>query len=247
MKHNALQYAALLAAGCLCCGAGLSAGAASIDDCNSKAIELGLPADIIEQGNNAWEGGTLGQEDLDSVYNALCSYEQTQEEIFSSIFDENYSAPDTESEPDRTGSTAESMSDADFVNMTLEEKIAYVNSLPAEEREAFLASLSVEERNSIIKQLSTDDKMNLLDGYMDVAGAMGLNVTVDSLSDNELELVIRDDAGTVIDTTHMGVTIDDTGISHTRLITLAAAAVMLAVLGIGALYRYLCRSDSTEQ
>ncbi len=246
MKRNILNYLAVFAAGCLCCGAGLRAGAVTIEDCNSKAVEIGLPADVIEQGNNAWADGTLTSDALDSLYDAMCSYEQTQDEYFSSIFE---SSPDSsaQSEPDRTGSSADSLGDAGFVNMTLEEKIAYVNSLPPAEREAFLAGLSVEERNSIIKQLPAEDKMELLEGYMSVADAMGLHVTVDSLTDDELQLVIRNQDGTVVDTSSVGVTIDETGITYTRYLTLAAAAAVLAVLGLGALYRHLRHSDPEEE
>ncbi len=246
MKHYVLNYAAVLTAGILCCGAGISAGAATIEDCNSKAAEVGLPAEVIEQGNNAWANGTVTQEDLDSIYDAMCSYGDAQEEFLSSVFEDTASSP-AEREPAHTGSTAESIREAGFVNMTLEEKVAYVNSLTPAEREAFLAGLSAEERNSIIRQLPAEDKMELLEGYMDVADAMGLQVTVDSLSDDALSLVIRNQDGTVVDTSSVGVSIDETGISHTRTIVLAAASVVLAASGLGALYRYLRHSDFEEE
>ncbi|MFR4476521.1 MAG: hypothetical protein ACLT3Y_04460 [Ruminococcus callidus] len=41
----------------------------------------------------------------------------------------------------------------DFINMTLEEKVSYVNSLPEDQRKEFIQNMSNDERNSFLKQM----------------------------------------------------------------------------------------------
>ena len=135
----------------------------------------------------------------------------------------------------------------DFVNMTLEEKIAYVNSLPPAEREAFLNNLSPEERKSILKQMSIEDKADLMEGYVSLADKLGMNVVVDEITDDNVMLTIRDEEGVIIDQSGLSATVEDTGVSYTGLFAAAAAGVVLAGGGIIAVYRHLRRTDEEAQ
>lgn len=275
MKRNTWKrgiLSAMLTAGCLCSLA-LPAAAYTVDEVAEKARECGYSEEMIQLGYNEWATGNYTQADLDAIYEQLCAYDDQADDMVDSIF-ENTSIPDdvvvptnppaeedssaseestasgtTDSqESSSSGGTASgTVSSADFINMTLEEKIAYVNSMDEATREAFLDNLTAEERNSIIKQMSLDDKAELMQGYIDTAETMGLNVVVDSLTDTNISVTIRNQDGVIVDKAAVGVTIDETGISHTKLIVLAAAAVALSVLGLAALYRYLCRSDRQAQ
>ena len=51
------------------------------------------------------------------------------------------------------GTSGDSDGSKSFTDMTLDEKIDYVNQLPAEERSNYISNLTTEERNSFIKQL----------------------------------------------------------------------------------------------
>ena len=144
--------------------------------------------------------------------------------------------------------SSESQSDriapAEFVNMTLDEKMDYVNTLEESEKSEFLSNLTREERNSIIKQLPTDQKMALMQNYIDTASSMGMNVVVDSITDNNVSLTVRDSEGVVIDKTEVGIVIDETGISHTKPLVFAGLGMLTAIAGFGLLYWY---SKYTEQ
>ncbi len=257
IKHKLL--AAVIAAGCLCCGAGISASAVSVDDVANKARELGYPEAQVQQGYAYWATGDYTQDDLNAAWAYLMEEEKKMQEKFDSIFDDNSSTSPTQ--PSTGGSADSSAADsstaptesqkpvtsADFINMTLEEKIAYVNSMTPADKEAFLNNLSPEERKSIMKQMSLDDKADFLEGYIGFAESMGMHVSVDNLTNENISLTIRDENGVVIDQSAVGITIDETGISHTGLFATAAAGVLLAICGFGWLYRYICRSDEQAQ
>ncbi len=266
--------AAVLTAGCLCSVCGMSAAAITVDDVAERARECGYSEEMIQLGYNEWATGNYTEADLQAIYDQLESYDSQVDDMVDSIF-ENTSIPDdvviptnppateapsssaaggtvSSDSTDPAESTAPSgstgtVSSADFINMTLEQKIAYVNTMSEAEKDAFLANLTPEERNSIIKQMSLEDKAELMQGYIDTADTMGLNVVVDSLSDTNISVTVRNQDGVVVDKAAVGVTIDETGISHTRMIVIAAAGAMLSLLGLAALYRYLRRSDAEEQ
>ena len=135
------------------------------------------------------------------------------------------------------GTEEQRISKADFINMTLEEKQEYVNSLAPESQGEFVASLSNAERNSLIKQLPVDEKAALLQTYIDTAGTMGLDVTVDSLTNDTISLTMRNEEGTVVGMTNVGVTIDETGISHTKQFLIALIGTIGSLTGFGILAR----------
>jgi hypothetical protein len=141
------------------------------------------------------------------------------------------------------GTTEERVSKADFIQMTIEEKKDYVASLSEESKQEFMGSLSSEERNSIIKQLPAEDKAALIQSYVDTAKDMGMNVAVDSITDNNVSMTIRNEDGQVIGKTAVGTIIDETGISHTAQFLTAFLAALTAVFGFMMIYRYLARLD----
>lgn len=268
------MIAVTLAAGCLCCGAGMHAAAVTVDEVAQKAREVGFPEEQIQLGYNYWATGEHTQEDLEMTYAKLCEYDTQADDKIDSIFDTGSTAETTVSEPDRTGneSTQSSAADsgnsggsvnssasaetqsasgtvnsADFINMTLDEKITYVNSMTPEDKENFLNNLTSAERNSIIKQMNVNDQAELLQGYIDAAKGMNMNIAVDSISAEGIAITVRDNQGTIIDKSATGITIDETGISHDGLLAASAAAVLLAVTGFALLYRHLCRSDGSAQ
>ncbi len=160
----------------------------------------------------------------------------------------NTSAVQTEpAAPAETQPASTTVNSYDFIMMTLDEKIAYVNSMSPEDKENFLNNLTAAERNSIIKQMNVNDQAELLQGYIDAAKGMNMNIAVDSISAEGIAITVRDDAGTIVDKTATGITIDETGISYDGLLAASAAAVLLAAAGFVLIYRHLCRADGGVQ
>lgn len=219
----------------------------TVDDITVKAEEVGYPKEWIQIGENEWESNSecYTQDDLDTIYHKVEAYKKKQDDEFEKIF-----PPSTEPSPELpqdsitpTDINPDNLSDNridsnEFINMTLEEKQNYINSLSDSEREVFLASLSPAERNSIMKQLPTDQKMLLMQDYIDTADSMGLNVSVDSITDDNISLTIRNEDGIVINKSDIGVIIDETGISHTKPLLFAGLGILTAIAGFGLLYWY---------
>lgn len=240
-----LCISAVLGAACFAAAAGsLSASAATKEDVIAAARAAGFPEVYVQAGINKLNQGDYTSEDYDSFIAAMHTYE---EEIWAKINKEfgvtgttapgkepgtttvTTTAPVQTAEPGSTVTTAKKKA---FINMTLEEKVAYVQSLPEDERAKFLASLSAAEKNSIIKQLDLDDKTEIIDKLVETGKTMGFYFTVDDLEDDKLTISARDEQGNLINVSSMGVVVDDTGISHTGLISGLLAGVAAAGAGL---------------
>lgn len=241
----------------LCFGAGMTASAYTIDEVMAKAREIGMPEEEIMSGYNMWAAGMYTQEQLDNAYEYLCDLGYMTDEMIEEMFGKKETTPSvtepgdsgtTETVPDAPAATEPDaeVSPEDFINMTLDEKKAYVNAMSPEEREAFLNNLTPEQRKSIIKQMSLEDQATILQGYIDAAGKLDMSVTVDSISEEGIALTVRDNAGVIVNKAEAGLSIDATGIAYDGLLAVSAAAMLLAALGFTGVNYYLCRTDKKE-
>jgi hypothetical protein len=119
------------------------------------------------------------------------------------------------------------IAEEEFISMTYDEKVEFVNSLPQEEKTLFMNNLTTAERNSIIKQMSLDDKADIVNSIVEAGKSMGYNFSVDELSGSNISLSMRDDEGTLIGVTKFGTSVDDTGKDYTALVL-----SMLALAGV---------------
>lgn len=260
MKHQSLFC--VLSGGMIAfslLSAGITASAYTADDVAAKARQAGWPETLIQTGYNQWASGEYTQAQLDAAYDSVSTYnEQTEELIYNSLgLDpeearkknaEKQNAP-TETEPATEAPAKDSVqennsaenttvSNSDFIDMSMEEKKAYVDSLPDDQKAEFIDSLSPEARNSIIKQLPAEDKAVIIQKYVDAADSMGMNVTVDHIGEKDISLTVRNQDGIVIDKAAVGVVIDETGISHTKPFLFAGIGILLSLAGFGGLYWY---------
>ncbi|MBD5143403.1 MAG: hypothetical protein K2K06_10640 [Oscillospiraceae bacterium] len=251
MKKYAIFTGILTA--CLICSASISAKAYTADDVAQRARSAGWPEYLIQAGYNEWASGSYSQDDLDEAYYAVQNYDEQTEEMICNMFGIEPQKP-TEAQqqttssgnsetPDNSATQDDRIAPADFINMTLDEKIEYVNTLEESQKNEFLSGLTREERNSIIKQLPTDQKMTLMQNYIDTASSMGMNVVVDSVTDNNISLTVRDNQGIIIDKADVGIVIDETGISHTKPLVFAGLGILTAIAGFSLLYWYGKRTE----
>ena len=142
------------------------------------------------------------------------------------------------------GKTAQTTAPAkkDFLNMTLNEKVEYINSLPADQRNDFVQNMSNEERNSFLKQMKTSDQLDVISAMTDVGKAFGVNFSVDSVSDDAISVSIHDENGNLVGVSTYGNTVEATGIPYTIPVLIGGGAILLASAGLGAL---LLRSRRT--
>ena len=122
--------------------------------------------------------------------------------------------------------------DKPFTKMTLDEKKAYVKSLPESERAAFIAGLSNTERNSIIKQMDPASQANVMQGFINVGEQFGMHVTVDDIGGADgISYSVRNSEGKLIDASSIGGGVDDTGWNLTVPFVAAAGTVLLSAGG----------------
>ena len=133
------------------------------------------------------------------------------------------------------GTSGDSDGSKSFTDMTLDEKIDYVNQLPAEERGNYISNLTTEERNSFIKQLPVSDKAAVLNEFLGVGDSLGLHFTVDEMTNDSVVVSARDKDGKLIDVSAMGVTVEETGKSYTTPITIAALLAVAGICGVSAI------------
>ena len=133
------------------------------------------------------------------------------------------------------GSSGDSDGSKSFTDMTLDEKIDYVNQLPAEERSNYISNLTTEERNSFIKQLPVSDKAAVLNEFLGVGDSLGLHFTVDEMTNDSVVVSARDKDGKLIDVSAMGVTVEEPGKSYTTPITIAALLAGGGICGVSAI------------
>jgi hypothetical protein len=136
--------------------------------------------------------------------------------------------------------------DKPFVNMTLEEKQAFVASLPEDERAEFLASLSTAERNSIIKQMSTDSQANIASSFIDLGEQLGMHISVDQLDENGISYSVRNSDGTLIDMSSIGLAVDNTGWDTTMPVLCGGALILGAAGGLWLVIRKMHREERSQ-
>lgn len=120
------------------------------------------------------------------------------------------------------------ISEQEFIKMTLEEKRAYIASLPADKQQIFLSSLTAEQLQSIVKQLPADGKADVLDKFVQAGEQLGVQVTIDEIKDDNISMTLRDDEGGLVDVATVGVIVEDTGFDYRPIFSVSAVMLLTA-------------------
>lgn len=146
-----------------------------------------------------------------------------------------------------TTTTTTTTTSKTFEEMTMDEKIAYLYSLPEDEREAFINNLSIDEKQSILLQMSTDDQMEILDYLANLMEELGFHMSVDNMQQGQIDVSLRDDQGNLIDSSSMGIVVEDTGWNLTGWFAVATVLVLAAIGGIGYVMYRAGKTTEEEQ
>lgn len=199
---------------------------------------FGVPSNGGGNNNNASDSNS-GSNNSNSSDNTNNSGSNSGGNSGSSGNNSNSSSNSNSSNNTNSGNNGGTSGDSDdsksFTDMTLDEKIDYVNQLPAEERGNYISNLTTEERNSFIKQLPVSDKAAVLNEFLGVGDSLGLHFTVDEMTNDSVVVSARDKDGKLIDVSAMGVTVEETGKSYTMPITIAALLAGGGICGVSAI------------
>ena len=262
------------AAVCGTVSAAPAAFAATIDDVAAVARQYGIPESAIQQGYNEYyaDPDVYTSEHFDSAIAYIEAYHQ---DIINQLTggSDNPQTPTeapVQTEPATTETSTETITkpassgesspqapadestipnrvpEKEFINMTLEEKQNYVASLSPEDQTAFLNSLSPDELKSVVKQLPTDEKASVLDNFAKASSSLGVNVTVDEISNDSVSISMRNNKGELVDVASLGVIVEDTGYDYRPVYLIAAAMLLAAAGGIWLVLRRFFINDKKE-
>ncbi|MBQ8182252.1 MAG: hypothetical protein IJX77_05000 [Ruminococcus sp.] len=151
----------------------------------------------------------------------------------------------TEQNSSNTAGVPNEPDEKEFINMTLDEKREYISTLTPEEQQKFFNTLTAEELKSIVKQLPTDDKAEVIDTFVKAGDAMGIKITVEEISDENISMSMRNNNGELIDVASVGMIIEDTGYDYSNLFALSGAFILAAACGLWLVLRKCFRREET--
>lgn len=246
--------AALCSTALLCAATAIPASASTVNDVIAAAYAVGIPAQYVQEGIAMYGGGNYTSEQCDQAIASIYSYQGRVDELLEDYFgvpsngggnsgssgnnsnsSSNSNSSNNANSENNGGTSGDSDGSKSFTDMTLDEKIDYVNQLPAEERSNYISNLTTEERNSFIKQLPVSDKAAVLNEFLGVGDSLGLHFTVDEMTNDSVVVSARDKDGKLIDVSAMGVTVEETGKSYTTPITIAALLAGGGICGVSAI------------
>ena len=144
------------------------------------------------------------------------------------------------------GTTFTRISKQEFIALSYEEKQAYIATFPPEQQQLILDNLSPEERRSLLKQLPTDQKLDTIKGMTNIAGEMGVKLTVEDLNDETIKLTLHDENGEIIGHSSVGADIvENTGYDRRWVFAAAGGLFLISIAGLIYIVRRSLLKDRT--
>ena len=251
----------------------LSASATTVDDVAAVARSYGYSEDDISAGYNAYYANpdkypsevldqaiaylhasgsqiidTAPQQTIDPVTTATTAETPTEAQ--------QDTPTDTEQQQQQQqpaggitltasdGSTFTRISREEFISMSYDDKMAYVHSFTPEQQQAIIDDLSPEEYRVLMKQSPAEQKLKVVEKLSEAAGEMGINITVDELTDDSLTVAMRNDKGELLNISTAGVAVDDTGYDRRGLLAASAAFIGIGITSAFILMRRMKKNET---
>ena len=88
-----------------------------------------------------------------------------------------------------------------------------------------------------MKQTPSQQKLQIVGTLSEAAEEMGLNVTVDEISDDSLTLAMRNDRGELVNVSTAGASVEDTGYDRRGILAVAGILIGLSASAVFLLMR----------
>ncbi len=134
-----------------------------------------------------------------------------------------------------TGTSGESVtrvSEEDFINMDYDTKMNYLRTFTPEQQQIIIDSLSADEYQSLLRSLPTEKKAEVINTLSAAASKMGMNVTVNELTDDNVSIAMRNKDGELLTVVNAGDTVEDTGYDRRGIYITALGIVLAAVAAL---------------
>lgn len=130
------------------------------------------------------------------------------------------------------GTKFDRISKEDFIKLSYDEKMAYISSFTPDQQQVIIDNLSPEERRSILKQLPVDQKVDVVNGLSDAMKTMGLNISIEEVSDDSLELSMRNKSGELVSVSNAVTLVEETGYDRRKIFAVAGALFSVSAIGL---------------
>jgi hypothetical protein len=242
----------------------MNAWATTVDDVAAVARQYGYTEDIIQSGYSEYYSHPedYPSDRLDVAIQKLneagsqivtTGPQVTQQEtVVTTVSSDENNVDSQNNDPDgitltaSDGTTFTRISREAFINMSYDEKMAYLSSFTPAQQQAIIDDLSPLEYRSLMKQSPAEQKIKVVDKLSEAAEEMGINITVDELTDDSITLAMRNDNGELINVSKAGVSVEDTGYDRRGIVALACSLICAAVGGVYFLMRRL-KEEGSEQ
>ena len=236
------------------------AEAATIEEALDYARSLGWPEEMIQQAANVYyESPELyPPEELDRQMEQLAQFRQDlvtnvphDPDAAATTTQPVQSDADTPQPSDGSftltmpdGSVFTRISREAFINMSYDEKMAYLSTFTPEQQNVFINDLSPEEYRSLMKQLPADKKTDIINDMAEYSKSLGLNLSVEELSDDNIVVSMKNDEGELLAINSAKDKIENTGYDRRGILALSASLIIAGAVGLFALTRKVFREES---
>ena len=141
------------------------------------------------------------------------------------------------------GTTFKRMSSEAFIKLSYDDKMAYLRTFTPEQQQIIINNLSPEEYRSLLKQLPTDQKMEVIDNLSNAVDSMGMNITVDEISDDSISVAMRNEEGDLLGVANAGAIVEDTGYDRRGLFAVAGALFIASIAAVFFVLRKCFRNE----
>ena len=246
-KHIPFVASAAIAFGML--SGSFWAHATTVDDVAAVARSYGYSEEDIQAGYNEYylNPGNYPTERLDMAIEWLhdagnqmitTGPQVVDPTVTTTVVENNNENNQPVTDPDlitltaSDGSTFSRISREVFIKMSYDEKMAYLQTFPPVQQQAIIDDLSPEEYRSLMKQSPAEQKVKIVDKLSHAAEEMGLNITVDELTDDSLTLAMRNDKGELVNVSTAGANVEDTGYDRRGIFAAAGTLIGLALTAV---------------
>ena len=261
MKKTYVPFvaSAAIAVGMLSCS--FSASATTVDDVAAVARSYGYSEENIQEGYNEYYSHPedYPSDRLDMVIEKLHDAGEqmitTGPQVVDPVVTTTVAAVNDDTNPAvgsdlitvtaGDGTTFTRISREAFINMSYDDKMAYLRTFTPAQQQAFIDDLSPEEYRSLMKQSPAEQKVKIVDKLSQAAEEMGLNITVDEVTDDSLTLAMRNDKGELVNVSTAGTTVEDTGYDRRGILAAAGVLICIAITAAYFIMRYI-KNEETE-
>ena len=110
--------------------------------------------------------------------------------------------------------------------------MAYISTFTPAQQQAIIDALSPDEYRSLLKQAPQETKISVIDDLAKAADAMGMNITIDEISDDSISVAMRNNSGELVGVANAGTLVEDTGYDRSFIYATAGTLILSAIAGM---------------